>query len=295
MSSEDIESMREALAALARTPSLLASFGIERLTVRADLWHERLAIQGLGKATLSTLRSIGDASGEEIGRYETSLGNEQVGELLKAVELTLEGGPPPRLSPGDVRVVVTVVACGARWLRVIGGLPPALAPYRPLLFALDKAAFATRQQAKSTLKLVLGLPETLPPGEQTLTTELAFENRGSEGAWMRSPSSGIADQPAEHVRLWYARAPVEQPGVTPLPPEPTWVPLEPMPRVQRPLLWLAPGEHEARQFVAQVSLDPGRYLMRASFSSYEGEDTVGGQPLLRGCAFSDEHTVEVGK
>ena len=43
----------------------------------------------------------------------------------------------------------------------------------------------------------------------------------------------------------------------------------------------------------------GRYIddvkvRKWELSSYEGEDSVGGQPLLRGCAFSDECVVEVG-
>jgi hypothetical protein len=66
-----------------------------------------------------------------------------------------------------------------------------------------------------------------------------------------------------------------------------------MVRVQRPLLWLGPGATESRHFTATVDLSPGSYLMRASYASYQGEDTVAGQPLLRGCAFSAESTVEV--
>ncbi len=293
MNTDDLESMREALVALGPTPSLMAGFGVERRTVRENFWLERLTIQGSGRSVLSTLRSFGDASGEEIGRFESKLAEDKLADLLAAVEATLQGGPVPNLSPGDVRVLITVVACGSRLDRVIGGEPPDLEPTMPLLLALDAAAFETRAHPKTTLKLGLEVPATLPPGSQALPVVLSFENRGNEGAWIRSPSSGLEDEPTEHVRLWVAERPVEQPGVTPLPLEPSCVALEPAIRVQRPLLWIGAGETETRQFSATVALDPGSYLMRASFASYSGGDTVAGQNLLRGCAFSAESMVEV--
>jgi len=133
---------------------------------------------------------------------------------------------------------------------------------------------------------------TLGAGEQDVPVMLSFVNRGDEGAWIHNPFAAM-DGAQEHIRLWYAEKPVEEPGVTPLPVEPEWVALEPPTLVQRPLLWIGPGETETRQFSAKLSLDPGRYLMRASFSSYEVDETVAGQNLLRGSAFSSEHTVEV--
>ena len=290
---DDLESMREALAALGRTPSLMLGFGVERLTVREDFWVERLAIQGTGRAALSTIRSFGDASGEEIGRFESKLPDKKLADLVRAVEATLLGGPTPNLSPGDVRVLITVVACGSRLDRVVGGGPPDLEPYVPLLLALDAAAIETRAHPKATLKLDLEVPSALSPGPQTVPVVLSFENRGDEGAWIRGPYSIVEDAPTEHVRLWYAERPVEQPGVTPLPLEPVCVLLEPAVRVQRPLLWLGAGETETRQFSAAVDVSPGSYLVRASFASYAGGDTVAGQNLLRGCVFSAESTVEV--
>lgn len=293
MNKQDLETMGEALASVARTPSLLPGFGIERRTVRADAWDERLAVLGTGKADLATVRSFGDASGDAIGHYATVLPAQQIHELVAATLTTLVDVPPPRLSPGDVRVLVTVVACGCRLDRVMGGLPPDLEPYQPLLQALDRAALATRRQARSVLGLGLELPASLPAGAQPVSAVLSFANPGSEGAWMRNPSAGGGDGEHEHVRLWYAERPVERIGVTSLPVEPGWVALEAEPRAQRPLLWLGAGEQEDRHFVASLALDPGTYLVRASFASYEGQDTLVGHPLLRGCVFSSEHTLEV--
>jgi hypothetical protein len=120
---------------------------------------------------------------------------------------------------------------------------------------------------------------------------LTFQNRGTAGYWLRNPSA-VADQETEHVRLWYAARPVEQPGMTPLPPEPTWAALEPVARADRPLIWIAPQSTETRRFTASVTLDRAPYFVRAGFASYEGTDTVAGQPHLRGCVFSQELELE---
>ncbi len=293
MKNEDVASMREALASLARAPALKASFGIERTTVRSDLWHERLAIAGTGRATLATLRSFGDASGEDIGRYQAQLTQANVDDLLRAVEATVDGGPAAPLSPGDVRVLVTIVACGAKLDHVIGGGPEHLAPYTALLSALDRVAFAARGRPVCSLRLGAEIPDVQNASEPSLPVVLTFANAGNEGAWLRNPAAGMDDTTAEHVRLWCAPVPTDEPGVTPLPMEPEPVPLEPALHVQRPLLWLGAGESESRPFSAKVDLPPGRYQMRASFSSYAGADTVAGQNLLRGCVFSPELTVEV--
>jgi hypothetical protein len=294
VSTPEIESMREALASLRHTPSLLPGFGVERRTVSADLWAERLVIRGTGMATLASLRSFGDASAEEIGRYESTLSEQALAELVNAVEATVDGGPAPALSSGDLKILISIVACGSRLDHVVGGDPTYLEPYAPLLRALDAAASEARTAPKSTLQLALGIPDHLPSGPQSLELVLSFQNRGKEGAWIRNPASHVKDEPTEHVRLWYAKRVVADPGMMPPPLRQYCVALDPVVRVERPLLWLGAGETESRPFSAPVDLSSGSYLMRASYASYDGEDVVAGQPLLRGCAFSAEMTVEVG-
>jgi hypothetical protein len=192
-----------------------------------------------------------------------------------------------------VRVLITLVACGAKLVHVVGGAPEHLAPYRELLTALDRTAFAVRRKPVCSLRLDAEIPDVLSAADPSVPVVLTFANAGSEGAWLRNPAAGMDDTATEHVRLWYAPVPIEEPGVTPLPMEPEFVPLEPALRVQRPLLWLGAGDNESRPFSARVQLEPGQYLMRASFSSYDGADTVAGQNMLRGCVFSSERTVEV--
>jgi hypothetical protein len=209
--------MREALAALVRTPSLMLGLGVERRTVCSDLWSERLAIRGTGQATLATLRSFGDASGEEIGRYEATLSSRALADLVRAIEATVEGGPPPTLLSGDLKLLISVVACGSRLQHVVGGGPTDLEPYAPLLRALDTAALETRAAPKSTLQLALEAPASLPEGPRSLDVVLSFQNRGDEGAWIRNPASHMEDEPTEHVRLWCAQQPVGDPDMMPPP------------------------------------------------------------------------------
>jgi hypothetical protein len=288
----DPSSMREAIQAVVAVPGQLAGFGFERVTERDGLWLERLSIRGGGRVHLCSNRSFGDASGEDIGCFEADLEAARVAELVRDVEAALPGGPAPNLSPGDVRVTLSVVASGARWERVVGGAPPDLEPYQPLLRTLDALAFESRACPLRTLGLDLQLDGRLRAGEQAVPVTLAFKNRGPAGYWLRNPSA-LVDEPAEYVRLWYAARPPEQPGVTPLPVEPMWAPLEPVTRAERPLIWIGPQSVETRQFTASLPLDPVPYFLRAGFASYHGADTVAGQHHLRGCVFSRELEVEV--
>jgi hypothetical protein len=287
----DTSSIGEALRAVAAVPALLSSFGVERVTERDSLWSERLSISGGGRAHLCSMRSFGDASGEEIGCFETQLAGPRLDQLVRDVQAVLPGGPAPNLSPGDVRVTISVVAAGARWECVVGGLPPDLEPYQPLLRTLDALAVEVRAHPLRTLGVELQLGAPLRAGEQSVPVTLTFENRGTAGYWLRNPSA-FADQETEHARLWYAAKPVEEPGMTPLPPQPMWADLEPITRADRPLIWIGPQSTETRRFTASLALDPVPYFLRAGFAGYEGTDTVAGQPHLRGCAFSNELEIE---
>jgi hypothetical protein len=292
---DDVRMMREALAALATTATQMASLGVERTTESQALWSERLAVKGTGMVTLSTNRSFGDASGAAIGHFETSLSADRVAELASAAAAVLQGGPPPHLSPSDVQIALSVVAAGARWERQVGGLPPDLAPYQPLLRALNEIARSALASPVATLSLRVTFGAHPRAGIQRLPVTLEFENGGSSGYWLRNPSAGMEDTEDEHVRLWYAQRQPEVPGVTALPLEPFAVALEPSVRAERPLMWIGPQAVEGRSFTASLEVDPGSYLFRASFATYSGGETIGGQPLMRGCVFSQEISVEVAR
>jgi hypothetical protein len=287
----DPSSIAEALRAVTAVPALLSGFGVERVTESDSLWFERLSISGGGRIHLCSKRSFGDASGEEIGCFETELARPRLDQLVRDVQAVLPGGPIPNLSPADVRVTISVIAAGARWECIVGGLPPDLEPYQPLLRTLDAVAVEVRAHPLRTLGLELQLGASLRAGEQSLPVTLTFENRGTAGYWLRNPSA-FADQETEHVRLWYAAKPLERPGVTPLPPEPMSVELVPIARADRPLIWIGPQSSEARRFTASLALDQVPYFVRAGFAGYAGGDTIAGQPHLSGCVFSNELEIE---
>lgn len=293
MSQSELQTFREALAAVGRDPIRRASFGIERQMLAGALWRERLVVEGSGRVGLETLRSFGDASGEEIGRYDAALSPERVSRVLKALEPCLPEAPRVHLEPSDLRVVLSAVADGARFLRVAGGGPPQMEPYLDLMSELDKAGREVREHPRATLAMEFRLVAPPRKGTQEARVEVTFRNRGAEGFWVRNPLFEMAEEDDEHVRLWYARESVAERGVTALPVEPVGEAMYAVVASDRPLLWIEPRESRLLEFVTRMDLDPGRYLLRAAFSSYEGEDEIGGRTRLRGCVFSPELSVEV--
>lgn len=279
---------------LSGSPLLLDGFGLERICDAAPAWVERLTIEGPGTVTLSTVRSIMDASGEEIGRFEGSASREEVRALAEALAaLVSTPAQPARIEPGDMHIVLRAVVGGATWERVLLSEPTVLAPWKPLLALLDRLAVAGRSRPVATLGVGLTLGQPLKPGSQELSLSLFFKNRGRIGYWMTNPSARLADSDDEHCRLVLAPEPVLDPNLTPLPPELQTVALRPLVVAERPLLWLPAGATEERPFSAPVTVERGPHLLRASFASYSFTG-AGGRPALRGCAFSDEQRVVVG-
>jgi hypothetical protein len=62
----------------------------------------------------------------------------------------------------------------------------------------------------------------------------------------------------------------------------------------RELQWIPPQSGKGFQFSATLVLpQSGSYVARAGFSSYAGEDAIGGQLRIRGSVFSDEVEIDV--
>lgn len=292
---DEVRAMRKALSALAVSPAQMVGFGVERVIRSDSLWAERLAVAGTGRATLATNRSFGDASGAAIGHFETSVPADRVAGLASAAAAVLDGGRPPKLSPADVQIEISVVAGATRWQRSIGGGPQDLRPYQPLLRALNQIAGAALTSPVATLSLGLAFSEPPRASRQRLPVVLQFQNAGSAGYWVRNPFAATEDTDEEHVRIWHAQRQEQLPGVTPLPLEPVPVALEPAVLDHRPLIWIGPHATTTLSFTASLEIEPGPRLFRASFASYAGTDDVGGQPLMRGCVFSNELATEVAR
>lgn len=288
-----LAAFRSALGRVGKDGGESGRFGIERRTLSGEWWQDHLTYDGAGRVTLSTLRSFGEVSGEEIGRYEGVIGTQKLQSVVRAIETCLPEGPRIHLEPSDLRVVLDVVAGGERFLRVAGGGPPLMEPYLDLMSELDQLSRAVREHPRATL--AIGFELLAPPrrGTQEARVRVEFRNRGTEGYWMRNPASELEDEDGEHLRLLAAWMPPVEPGVTPLPPQPVGAALYASEGSDRPLTWIGPGETRALEFVTRLELEPGPHLMRVGFATYEGEDLAGGQPRLRGCAFSPERSFEI--
>lgn len=284
-------------------PEALLGFGLERHTT-AGLrypsgifqWEERLAARGDGTAELLSRRSIAEVSGEEIGLYRQGLELDRASKLASLVRDTdLLGQPLFRVEPGDVGVRITVVAEGAVGEKNIGVRDPAaLEPIQPLLAELDRLAMEIRHSPAMTLRLELDVPAEARPGQIEMPVVVRFINSGPQGYWVRHPRLLASLDRTETARLFFGSADRAGPDITPLPTEMHGAPLISTNSVDSDMLWVpANGVAEHHATAKVLFRDYGTYLLRAMWASYEGEETVAGQPRLRGAAYSNEISVEV--
>ncbi|WP_437934759.1 hypothetical protein [Sorangium sp. So ce341] len=293
------DTMRRALdGALAGDPGILAGFGLERQTLSAPFWEERLSIDGAGRLRLRTNRSIADVSSEPIGAFSHDAGTEAVERLLRALLSLPRALPHRHVGLVDVRVLITVVAGGATHTVAVSREPDELAPLQPLLDELDRLSFVVRRSPVMSLELDASVDAPVRVSAGPLPVLLRFKNAGDTGFWITDPASFPPGDRAECCALLYGVRAQPQPGITPLPMEvrrADALPSRASPEGVGTLLWV-PGRSSVERLIhAAVELNsPGLVAMRATWSSYAGDDTVGGRPRLRGCVFSNELSVSVG-
>lgn len=304
------EAFRQALGGLLKgDEGLRAGFGLERRTTAgppippdAFCWEESLTVQGNGNIALKTRRSIADVSAEPIGEFQSAQGKDVVMNLVRLVlDSGLDVQPPFRVEPTDVQVRLGVIVGGITHASSIGMRDPAaLAPLRPLLQQLDRLAAEARKYPVISLALQLERPPAMTAGRMEIPVDLSFVNTGLSGFWITHPST-LASRDAsgatttEHCGFLCGRRPDPQPGITPLPMALERSPLVAAAMDGKAFLWVPPSSRVSIRFTAAVGFpSTGTYVARAVFSSYQGDDSLGGQPRLRGCVFSNEVTLPVG-
>ncbi len=295
--------MERALAGAARGDSgLLATFGIERQSVAGapipgagPEGEERFSLTGAGTLAMRRRRSLFDLSSEPVGEFRQQVDRETVMRVIQLIrDARPDELPRTRIGMADMRLRLVITAGGA--LEETASSPDnaeAIAAAKPLLQDLDRLAASVQQNPERTLRLRLEMPAALRAAKVRLPLTLRFQNEGGEGYWLTH--SGALQRAArwERCSLIYGRKPEIQPGFTPPPIQLCEAALEPSEKRELDLFWIG-GEAEVEQSLT-ATLDfgaPGVYLARAVFSSYAGEDHAGGQPRLRGCAFSNETTIE---
>jgi len=270
-------------AAAGNDPALQA-FGIERLTLVPQSVEERLVIEGSGRASMSTDRSLADLGGYEIGEFRGALEKKAVQELASLLlQMKLAKLGPFPASPGGIQVRISAVAGGASQQAIIGTADPAaLDTVRPLLSKLDAIAGEVHKKPVASLSLTAEFPsEGIRAGKVSLRMALVFRNGGSEGIYISHPAAG------SRCALVYGFKEDLPPDVTPLPMELQEAILKPALRDPPPYLYVPPGNEAAVGFEVTLLLEkPGKYLARASYTDASPGSTVAGRRKLRGAVFS---------
>ena len=284
-------------------PGALAEFGFERHTLKGpgipgdgNEWEERMTLTGEGVLRLSKNRSIGDISSEAIGAYRRQAGREVVGRLIRMLrETRWEELPRFRVEPADTRIRIHMAAAGVIDETVVGFRDPmAIRPVKPLLQELDRLAASLAADPVRTLRVDLQMPRAARVAKMRLPVTLRFRNDGPEGYWLTHPKALARALRWEQCGLVYGRQPELVPGFTPPAIERQQAALEPAEEDVRDLLWVRGAAEIAMRFTCVLEpAQAGRYLARAVYSTYQGEDRVAGRPRLRGCSFSNEVEIEV--
>jgi|JI10StandDraft_1071094.scaffolds.fasta_scaffold56573_4 hypothetical protein len=289
MRSNPMSATKENMRDLLTTDALsLAGFGIERICSAAPLWEERLTVDAEGAVQLSTRRSLSDVSGESIGTFGQPGRRDvlmQIVAALQAVNWPAPMGAAPR--PYAMQIRLSTVLNGELRSVALPVEPQSLAPLAPLLQLLDRLAAEVRQRPVRSLALAAECAAPRAQGTHELTLALRLRNKGEAGYWVTAPGSTAAAE-TDSCTLYFAALPKPEPGVTPLPVTPRTALLRSV-TSSEPLIWIGPHSEYVQHLRGRVDLDSaGTWSMRIGFATYSGEDTIAGQPRMRGCAFSND-------
>lgn len=282
---------------------LLAGFGLERyieygppMGTYGRQWQERLTLRGTGAATFDCIRSIVDGSGHDVGSYGDRTSRAELAEVIDLIDSTaiLEEAPY-RIEPADMMIRFTVIVGGIETVKYIGvNEPERLDKLHPLFQRLQEIELRLKQHPVRSLAVELTAPDTAALGMSDLPITLHFRNRGTESYWIHHPRVLGRGAYYDRCTLNYGYRPPMQPGVTPLPIEVMEAPLRPAAEAGLRLIWLPAGGVQECQLLAPVHFqNSGEHLVRAVYSNYTGEDSVGGVPRMRACVFSPEKTIVV--
>jgi hypothetical protein len=295
-------SMNDALIAaldraLAGDARVLAGFGIERSIFTSPAWDDRTVVDGAGNFTFMTTRSPTDRGGEPIGFFRTKLEPAEMQALLRALKAVAQKAlTPMRAEPYETRLVLTAVADGRIFRYGTKAAPPAIEPLQPLLQPLNVALMKALATPVRSLWVEMEPLASVPRAGAVVVT-MHLHNDGDEGFWISNPLALANQKEHERAELVYAPPIVFTPGVQPLPVTPRRTLLKPQgaakdePRFR----WLAPKGDLAVTYQGYVeAADAKELVLRGELYLDEGEDTVSGQPRIRGSVFSPDIKARVG-
>jgi hypothetical protein len=296
--------LRKSLSAVkAGHEGLLAGFGLERFIEYGPpvgrgqrQWQERLTIRGTGAAAFENVRPITDGSGDEVGLYRGQVSREELAEVIDLVDAVgLLDEAPYRIEPADMSIRVTIIVGGMEAVKFIGvNEPERLDKLHPLFQKLQDIELGLRKYPVRVMAVTMAAPDAATVGMQRMPVTLRFTNRGTESYWMQHPRALGRGAYYDRCTLNYGYRPPRQAGITPLPIEVMEAPLRPDVEAGMQMIWMPAGGAQECQLNADVHFQrEGEHLLRAVFSNYTGEATVGGVPRMRGCVFSAEKSIPV--
>jgi len=282
---------------------LLESAGFARVTTTGARtpsgifeWEDRLEIRGDGTIRQTTYRSFADGPGQEPGVYELKKDRAYLLNLFTALrDAGLDALPAGRVEPADVAIRLSAVAGGAsvEW-AVAAADHTSLRPVQALLNQFVPLTLQLLDHPVMTLGLDCSAPAQAKVGSARLTIGLRFRNSGSRGYWLAHPAKIVEDGRFEHCGLQYGVKPVVRDDIMPRPIQILRATLQPTGTDAPDLIWVGGHSETPVTCTAQISFpEPGRYFMRAAFSTYAGGTTASSQPRFVGGVFSKDVEVTV--
>ncbi len=290
----------DALGRLAAGLSADSIFAVERSQVAGTpaLWDEMITLQAGGEQRFLRVRSSADEGGAPIGRWWSPAPAARAQSLAKALHdaaiWTLQSAP---VAPGEELITWRwVTAAGVGRLSVTAG--------SPLLIQLTKLDLEFRRVANELVNGHLGAELTCQVSLAEPDTEggatdgsVWLVNEGSHDCLVANPLLRTG-RGSDFFRLELGHLDQEEPGVTGLGIQYSAMPMPrmdaPPPPWDNPYLLLRAGDF--LECPVGVPLNPpgqGRHFLRAVYSRYGDDSVIGGVPVVRGRAFSEEHELEV--
>jgi hypothetical protein len=289
----------DALERLSRGVGARDIFAVER-TQRAGspaLWEEVISLHAGGQQRYLRVRSQADEGGAPIGRWWAPAPAGRATALATALRdaaiWTLSDEP---VAPGEEIITWRwVTGAGVGKLSVPAG-SPTLRQLAPLDLELRRVANAlTRGHGGVELTCQVSILDQAEAGLGTANIWLV--NDGDQDCLVENPLRASA-RGSDFCRLELGHLPEEEEGVTGLGIRYGALAMPTLSSLPPPWdsshLMLRAGDF--LECPLAVPLRPplsGRHFLRAVYSRYGTDDEIGGVPVVRGRAFSEEHEVEL--
>lgn len=293
------ESHAAALERLAAGVGPGAVFAVERSQVAGSpsLWEDVISLESGGEQRYLRVRSQADEGGAPIGRWAAPAPAARATALAAALrEAAIWTLQSEAIAPGEE--VITW-----RWVTEVGVGEVTVPAGSPVLTRLAPLDLEFRRvanelvQAHGGVELTCQVSLVEQAGNEGSSGTMWLVNEGDRDCLVANPLIRTG-RGSDFCRLELGHLPEEQPGVTG---QGITYAAMPMPGLKslpppwdNPYLVLRAGDFlECPVSTPLRTPGSGRHFLRAVYSRYGDEVEIGGMPVVRGRAFSEEHELEV--